>query len=350
MENKFICPLPWVSLSIGVNNTRRLCCHETRSESKMTPEDLSAIQAVMETGAIPMECQKCASLEAHQIPSPRHQYLKDFPDFSSLQYLDLVINNDCNLECLMCAPAYSVKLNKIYAETYPQDMRPSWRLNLNELEQINLSKICVINIIGGEPLISKDAFIFLEQFLAKNSLKKLRIISNFTKLPEHWKPIFESVEELELIASIDATEKLYEFIRYPAKFEVVKSNILKLKSWKLENLSLRQHVVLMNLNFPYLKEILDFHEEFFSTPNNRLPICVEISSPQVLHPRVLTPGLWENSKRDALLAISQMVHKYGPREEFEDLKILIKKMEQIDLKHLYLDYQIYLQKIRKHHP
>lgn len=318
--------------------------------ANISEKDIYGIQQLMLSGATPLACKKCAALESSAAPSPRLQYQKDFPEQSSIQYLDLVLNNDCNLECLMCSPAYSVKLNKIYSETYPQDLSASWKLNLDQLEKYDLTQVSVINIIGGEPLISKDAFDFLSSMLAKRALKKLRIISNFTRLPDHWESIFKQVEELELIASIDATDKLYEFIRYPAKFDMVKVTIEKLKSWKLTNLNLRQHVVLMNLNFPFLKEILDFHEEHFSTPENRLPIFVEISSPQVLHPRVLTTGQWGKAKSDALHALENFEDKYGLRTEFEDLKNLIRKIEQIDLKHLYLDYQIYLQKIKKHHP
>ncbi len=350
MENKFICPLPWVSLSIGVNNKRRLCCHETRDNIEMTTQDIEEVKNIMQQGAIPLACKKCAAMETNEILSPRHQYTLDYPHHSQIQYLDLVLNNDCNLECLMCSPAYSVRLNRIYRETYPVEVTPSWSINYNELEKYDLSGVTDINIIGGEPLLSKDAYLFLEKFIKNHSLKKLRIISNFTKLPERWRDIFKQVKTLELIASIDATEKLYEFIRYPAKFEDVKNNIKKLKSWNLSNLNLSQHVVLMNINFPYIKEIFSFHEEFFSTPDHRLPIIVEISSPQILHPRVLTDGQWSKAKESALEIIEDFENKYGKRQEFKDFKNLISKMEKIDLSHFYVDYQIYLQKIKKYHP
>ncbi|HLT22336.1 MAG TPA: twitch domain-containing radical SAM protein [Bacteriovoracaceae bacterium] len=349
LENKFICPLPWVSLSIGVNNKRRLCCHETRDNIEMTPHELEEVKSLMRQGAIPLACKKCAALEANEILSPRHQYSQDYRNHSQMQYLDLVLNNDCNLECLMCSPAYSVRLNTIYRETSPIEVMPSWSIDYNELNNYDLSGVTDINIIGGEPLLSKDAFLFLENFLKNYSLKKLRIISNFTKLPDRWKSIFDRVEKLELIASIDATEKLYEFIRYPANFEVVKNNIAKLRSWDLRNLHLYQHVVLMNLNFPYMKEILHFYDEFFSTPENRLPVLVEISSPQILHPRVLTDGQWLKAKKDALEVLEDFERKYGIRQEFKDFRSLITKMEQMNLGHFYIDYQIYLQKIKKYH-
>lgn len=350
LKNNFICPLPWVSLSIGVNNKRRLCCHETLPEIPLTQGDIEQIKLLMNNQAIPLACKKCASLEAENIPSPRHQYLQEFTKLDELQYLDLVINNNCNLACVMCSPSYSSKLNDLYRETSPHDVRAPWKLDLEQLKTLNLSRIKIINIIGGEPLLSKDAYLFLKDHLQKFKLKKLRIISNFTHLPDHWRDIFSLVDNIELIASIDATDKVYEFIRYGASFNQVKEVLIKLKSWNLSNLFLRQHVVLMALNFPYLHDILAFHEEFFSNSSHRLPILIEISSPQVLHPRVLPTPQWEEAKTNAIAAVRELQKKYGERSEFSDFLKLIDKMEKIDLKHLYIDYKIYLQKIKKFHP
>lgn len=350
MKNNFICPLPWVSLSIGVNNKRRLCCHETLPEVALTQDDIEEIKGFMNNQATPLACKKCASLEAENIPSPRNQYLQEFLRFDELQYLDLVLNNNCNLECVMCSPSYSFKLNDLYQETSPQEVMAPWKIDLEKLKNLDLSGISVINIIGGEPLLSKDAYRFLKEHIQKFKLKKLRIISNFTHLPDHWKEIFSQVEKIELIASIDATDKLYEFIRYGATFTQVKEVLTKLKSWNLSHLFLRQHVVLMGLNFPYLRDILAFHEEFFSNPFHRMPMFLEISSPQVLHPRVLPTPQWEEAKTNAYEAVRELQKKYGERSEFSDCLKLIDKMEKIDLKHLYIDYKIYLQKIKKYHP
>lgn len=299
--------------------------------------------------AIPLACKKCASLEAENIPSSRSQYLEEFPELDKIQYLDLVINNNCNLECIMCSPSYSSKLNHFYQETSQKVMAP-WKLDLEGLKQTDLSGISVINIIGGEPLISKDAYHFLKDHLQKFKLKKLRIVSNFTHLPDHWRDIFSQVEQMELIASIDATDKVYEFIRYGANFNQVKETIHKLKSWNLPNLLTRQHVVLMGINIPYINEIIDFHEEFFSTPSHRLPIFLEISSTQVLHPRVLLTQQWEEAKNKAIQGIKKLQNKYGERLEFDDFLKLIDKMEKNNFSHLYIDYKIYLQKIKKYHP
>ena len=272
----FFCPLPWKSLSVDSDGTLRLCCHDPFSSH----ESLNSLQKDLQKpyfknareqflkGEIPKSCLGCFQSEQETGFSPRLDYINRFGDTPgevALEYLDLTINNQCNLACRMCEPKYSQLLEKDFKRlNIPFD---SYKKNQSEID-LDISSLKMITLTGGEPFLGNEGFDFLSS-LKNTSDKQLRIYSNLMVLPEKWKPLLAKFKEVEIFISMDGVDQTFEYIRYPGKFEKFKENLETLLNWKssVENLRLRTHSVLMAYNLGNLRDMVLFLDQYKELPN-----------------------------------------------------------------------------------
>jgi len=122
------------------------------------------------------------------------------------------------------------------------------------------STIGVIEFVGGEPfMMSQDEQSSLFKFLVDNghaSHIRLKYNTNGTRLPteqlEYW-PHFKAVE---INVSVDGTDSRFEYLRFPAQWNEVKSNIEFYQT--LPNLDLGIMLTLSVLNIGYVDDVLEF--------------------------------------------------------------------------------------------
>lgn len=360
MKEKFICPIPWVSLSLGAKSTPRLCCHQETESSYLptSPEDLIQLKHNREVrdkfqrGEIPHECHHCLSLEEKGCNSPRLDYLKRFSfdaasEVNPLRYIDITIDNDCNLECIMCSPIYSYKLSRVFEGQFKMPPTAKWSTNLEVKEIIqNTPHLEQLTITGGEPFISPKSKSFIREFTSHPNVQNitLRVFTNFTLVDSSLLRQLSKFKKVELILSIDSVEENYELIRFPAKWNTIISNIEKLKSLKLPHLDIHLHAVITAVNWPKLGELIKFYGENLSG-YSILPVFVEIGSP-LLHPRVLS----EEQYQQGLAATLDSLTLLRPRntvhqQQIEDFKKLLIKIGDKNYQNHYIDFKVYLKKI-----
>lgn len=360
--SKFICPIPWISLSLGAKNIPRLCCHQDISLEGPIEDMETTIQQLPHTktarekmlrGEVPRECSTCHQLEQAGCASPRLEYLRRF-SFSvdkanPIKYLDITPDNECNLECMMCSPLYSKKLSAFYEKTYSRPPEKAWETQLSrdnirsmlpDLEQVTLA--------GGEPLLSSKSLSIIRELARSEQADQmvLRIFSNLSHLPAGIIEEFESFEKVELIVSVDSVAENYELIRFPAKWKNLLSNIETIKKSQLANLELHLHAVVMATNWLHMGELIHFFQEQFQDSSNIVPILIEIDTRSILHPRVLPVPLWNKGKESLLSALEKLnARNIEEKNQIEDIKRLIIKMEKEEMSNRYVDYKIYLQKV-----
>lgn len=87
-----------------------------------------------------------------------------------------------------------------------------------------------LNITGGETLISKRLFEILDYLIDAGASKHvhLELPTNCTHVDDQIIERLRSFEGLQLVLSIDGIGKTYEYIRYPAKWDVVDANVRRL--------------------------------------------------------------------------------------------------------------------------
>lgn len=354
-----------MSLSLGPNTVPRVCCHQSGTLKNTSAKNFSeavslkhneAIKQKMLNNEIPSECQECHLIEKEGCTSPRMQYLEKFSNPSleklKIEYLDITIDNRCNLECIMCSPSYSHRLNSFFNKDLKTKATEKWELGFsNEEIRSLLPDLKMLTLTGGEPLLSKRAMDLLV-FIAHSEHAahiELRLFSNLTFLPENLKDILNQFKEVEFIFSIDSIEENYEFIRYPAKWSTVHSNIQNIQNLGLANTNFNVHTIIMATNWNKLTELIRFYQTQKINAHSLLPIFVEIENPSYLHPSVL-PSEDFNQGLDAIVKlVSELRPKNSYQEkQLEDFSNLLKKIKERDFKNQFIDHTIYMNKIQNY--
>lgn len=362
MPDKFICPIPWISLSLGAKNAPRLCCHQ----SSYDLEDFNLSDALklrhtqkvrneMMNGKTPSECRSCFDLEKSGCRSPRLDYIDRFThnpnSETQIKYLDITVDNDCNLECLMCSPLYSKKLSAFYETQLKATKTDAWtsELSIKNIEDM-LPTLEQVTLTGGEPFLSAKSLKIMQTLVDSPRAQEivLRVFTNLTHLPLSTLRGLSKLKRLELILSIDSVGENYELIRYPAKWEKILLNLKALKEAKLPNLDLHVHSVLTAVNWTSTGELIDFFKH--NVPSyNILPIFAEIDTPQILHPRVLPEKQFLEGKESILSALTSLnPQNEWHKHQIDDLIKLLRKIEEAPHSDKYLDYQIFMQKLKNH--
>ena len=360
MVKPYLCPIPWVSLSLGARDGARLCCHQSgpteQSGERLNLDHAENARTMMMAGKIPSECRSCVELESAGCRSPREDYLERFP-FSPdskpvIRYLDLTVDNDCNLECIMCSPLYSRKLFSFYETALKVVPERSWT---SDISTEDLAKIIPtleqVTLTGGEPFLSRKSISLIRQLAGSERAGEivLRVFTNLSHLPADLLEDLNAFKKLELILSIDSVNENYEFMRFPAKWSVLSQNIQKLRGFRFKQLDLHQHTVITAVNWLHMGEILSFFAETFPESYNIIPVFVEIDAPGILHPRVLPDQQWKDGKERALKALQELKPKNADQQrQIDDFANLIAKMETKNHHDRFVDYQIYLQKVKAH--
>jgi glutamate-1-semialdehyde 2,1-aminomutase len=106
-----------------------------------------------------------------------------------------------------------------------------------------------IHFTGGEPLIIPRVKDILDFLVNKGVANNIHITfnTNFTVISEELIKLLSNFRRVSMFMSIDGTEKVYEYIRYPATWQLVKENIQRVRNYKHIELSVAPLVQVYNL-------------------------------------------------------------------------------------------------------
>ena len=365
MEKTFICPIPWMSLCFGPKSTLRACCHQNGSMEKNSNDSLNTEDIIqlkhnqdlrdkMLNGIVPKDCMTCFDTEAAGGFSPRQEYLSKFNfDVTApvkIEYLDLTVDNNCNLECAMCSSYYSYKLDEFYSGKLNIPRVGKWEINFSD-ESIKglLPDLKMLTITGGEPFLSKRAIEILS-FTAASSFAQnihLRLFTNLTIIPKNIEELFKSFRSVELLLSIDSIEENYEFIRHPAKWSSISANLQKISSLQLPNTTIKVHSVISAFNWSHIHKLIKFYSTLNLKNKNLLPVFIEIENQPYLHPTVLPKREFELGLSSIHKAIEELIYT-DPQYNYEisHLKSILNKISQSDSRSFYIDYITYIEKLK----
>jgi MoaA/NifB/PqqE/SkfB family radical SAM enzyme len=201
--------------------------------------------------------------------------------YVGLAKFELNLGNNCNIKCRTCAPGisstwmkeaydldhseqisykeYSNSMKK-YHQQYDDDS-PFW----DDLAQ-NLENIKQFDFYGGEPFLSKKMWEILKICVDKGYAKdiELHYNTNGTKWPKETE-LWKHFKYINLSFSIDGIGERFEYMRFPAKWDEVKSNMQKARDYKLtnNNMSISWCITLSTINIYYLEEIIEEHDKSY---------------------------------------------------------------------------------------
>lgn len=308
------CVYPFIEMSTIPSGAVRPCCfylpfpEDNGKPMNLKDQPLDKIwnssamktlrRDLMEGKTVP-NCAHCYKEEKHNNSSMRLRGLQDWmhrPDIQELiqesaqndfevkttpKFLEIKPGNNCNLKCRMCnqfdSSLIAKEIRELSTEMKGIDPRIDWRLfepgngvigptsddfpDWDDLEEAwesiraAIPNLEILSIAGGEPSLLKKVHELLKYCVDTGHSKHIRVFfaSNLVRVDQELLNYAEHFECFEFIASIDGTEGVQEYIRFPSNWKRISENFLRIKE-KTGNSSIK---VLSNITIQ-LYNVLSF--------------------------------------------------------------------------------------------
>lgn len=273
-------------LRINTNGECTSCCLQTVNYKNENNETLNIrkntfdeiinsssakqIRENLKQGKRDINCRQCWSLEDAGLQSKR--LLDNHHRAGEGLLLDLCMGTTCNIKCRTCGPESSAQWNKEYWDinksyneisTYKDykgflktfnDAFDEDSLVWKELEN-NKKDIRWIDMYGGEPMMMKKQWKFLELLIEDDLAKNISLHynTNGTIWDDEKYNILKEFKHISIDFSIDGIKDRYEFMRHPAVWEEVIQNMETIKNIKDFKCQIAHTV--STLNVWYINEI-----------------------------------------------------------------------------------------------
>ena len=304
------CIVPFIHSVVYTNEDLGYCCtadHRrirsgpARIDKEFVSNETDSIRHMLVSGKKPRQCSACFNAEASGVADSfsKRQFVNekyrditrvvrgydlDFDEYiknPKVISLDLKFGNKCNLSCRMCTPGSSSKVaetakkvNRLLKTKYKnhntsardyyilaekEDTLTFDSYTINNIKSL-MPQLQEIQTAGGETFIN-DQYTEILQYAVDNGYNEniaLEVTTNGTKFIEEKLDLITQFRYIDLIISIDGVEKIYEYIRYPFKFNLIVKRLNYLKSYiSRHNL---QHKV--NFSFACLGQIYNVFDYF----------------------------------------------------------------------------------------
>ena len=335
------CLMPFLATRVGRNKRYFVCCnfdfsttpeyyvHTHTSDQWINSEFMQSLRNQFVNGEEPVGCKKCWDEENNGVQSLRkskEQELKFFKkklNFSTTKFvdIDLTMSAICNLKCMMCHEDSSSTLLKENIELkLTKKRKPLMVLNDNIHNIFNLitEDTKTINLTGGEPFYTKEIELLIDSIpleIKKNIT--FLITTNGTIINRQVLQKLKDFKLVKFVVSLDASEKLYNYMRYPADWDEVRKNAIFLKD--NENFNVSINTVIQNLNVGNLYDICKW-----CVDNNFYHFLSVLKNPEVFDYK----NLMDNDRSDAIENLKKcLTIKNLKKENITTIKGLIKNLE-----------------------
>lgn len=331
--SKTFCILPWIHTLVKRNGEVKLCCytiHVLKESNSKTPfyiqhnslreiwnsAEIKDIRRKMIAGEKLKECINCDNEMEIGQTSKREFYnngwlISDSESDKWVRrvqesidnnfnvtdlpiYYTLLPGNLCNLKCRMCSPSYSSSISNDSVQNkwdwlndIDEEMdykNPKWFESDSIIEQLleDIQEKRMFHLIGGEPLlnptIKKLINILIKRDVAHNI--SLEFSTNLTVFQDDFFEKLTRFKSVLLMFSLDGIGPVFEYIRYPAKWNEIVKNLKKITRYK--GFSIRVTATIQNYNVLSITDLLEFVESL------NLPINLNIlQGPEYLNIRVM---------------------------------------------------------------
>lgn len=282
------CALPWIHLCVRPDNVLKPCCRFQVDDTRNLKVNLESIEEHgidamndsywtqlrkdMLVGTRRSECQKCYKQEEASELTDRTSmrlFLNDRfspiitkddckEQFDSVRYIEMSIDNICNLQCKMCDSKFSSRLqlrDKFLGNTVHKKLEP----NFKKFDNTDLSKLVYVKLLGGEPFMTPNFIKFIDYLLERvdpNNVS-IEIATNGTVIPS--KEVIEKLNRFNMLfvnVSLDSMDLSNDYQRHGSSY-ITTFNNTKLYKTIFKNIHVSIHSVVSILNANTLANTLD---------------------------------------------------------------------------------------------
>jgi radical SAM protein with 4Fe4S-binding SPASM domain len=299
------CVLPFKSVSIGNTGNIRPCCnthayyvdnqiHDTPYDEIINNKPIIKLRKQFLKNERSSDCSRCWMMEDNQQESfrtvaNRNKFygldtgapMSKRITIEDIQYLNIELGNVCNLACRMCNPTSSSLIAKQQNELklYHGDVNvaPSRESKDKILrlfkEAINLNEVY---LVGGEPLYNDFHDEILEVLVEHPNRHNMCIHystnligTKFDKYLDKWKQF----KLIDMQVSLDGESDVYEYIRWPGKWDKLVSNIKRIID--IHNFKVGVSITVQCLNAANIPTLVEELNKIGSIPPFFIPISGE---------------------------------------------------------------------------
>ena len=264
--NNCFCILPWYSREIGFQDTPCCLLPSTYDINQIKQDLLSNIQTAA--------CKKCWDIESTGNKS-RRQFENEFLDYKLDRDLDkiqqdcadskhqpmlyqITTSNLCNQACVSCNSTFSTKWAQV-EKRMGIIPTPQYQFDLSTTI-INYGSAKRISLLGGEPLFDPKTFEILQKLIDHNNTNCfISLITNGSiTLNVKQIELLKQFTDLNICISIDGIGLVFEYMRWPAKWNNLLENIEQYKSIT-KNISVSYTV--SSLNAMYYNQTVEWFQQ-----------------------------------------------------------------------------------------
>lgn len=278
MENKTFCSKPFTSIYNFPGKCYAPCCWANKfdySPDDVLPLDhfssseMNRLRKEMllgeKTEFLEHFCKWCWMKEEKYGSSPRLHSGLEKVDLSSFnddgsfkntkgRFLEVALNifgNNCNLQCYECRPTNSssrIALMKMldpkwtlpkFGLTYEDKEYDSKKIDRSHFDQMidqliqSADKISSVVVVGGEPMLMKSHFDFLDKLINSGHSKYITLsyVSNMTMMTlRSMSKYFENFKYTHIQWSVDGLGERNSWLRYPTNWKNTLSNVKEIQN------------------------------------------------------------------------------------------------------------------------
>ena len=350
-ESHNFCPIPWTQVVVRDDGEVQTCnrhpgrLHVGARKLDLLRDGVDAIwngaevvelRRALARGEQPALCRECWHTEAVGARSLRQTKTDDWraghlnperqaPDdlVAATDFrlgrgpasVQLDVGNLCNLACRMCNAGASSRIQRdlVHSSWTGRGAGSGARHHGWYSEPAGLDRAMALladaeqlHVIGGEPALIPDVARLFERIVDQGLAPRLQLSlhTNATVLQPDWLPLLPHFRSVVFYVSLDGAGEVYQYIRYPARWERVAANVLALQA--MPHIEVRAHIVVQNLNVVGLTDLLHWldHHGIEYAPHL-------LDTPARLRPAVL-PQAARQLAADRLEAYLQAVPSRAP--------------------------------------
>jgi len=278
------CFSPWTNVDISPNGTLSPCCKfqlkhydkiynilDDGVDEYLQSNFLEQLKTEIKQDRWPAGCERCQIDEQNGVESKRildrqrwHSHY-DKHQTDKVLTASIAFGNTCNLKCITCNSYSSSKWHQEYKEIYNIEHRP---LHFYRKDFVKQFTSCVPDLIhldipGGEPFLSgvDEQKSLMDFYIATGQAKDITLhyTTNATIYPDQsWWDRWQHFREIDMQLSIDGVGSRYEYIRYPADWSTLQTNVARYQSVKDANFRLSISHTVSAYNIFYLDEFVQW--------------------------------------------------------------------------------------------
>lgn len=262
-----LCYKPWDSVFYDEQGRMGPCCDFRPAWPKQGLGDyfesqrLIKVKEKLMSGEFPDQCRGCQDREKHGNTSLRLEHTRNNIFQERLRYIEVSLDNTCNMNCFMCSPAVSTGVGREYQRLNWIDDIVEHRNHdvLDHLRTVNGD--LHIMVTGGEPFMSDKITDLLE--IVKDKNWSISISTNCSTINKKALSLLRDIDRVVLQVSLDALGELYSYLRYPSDWDTFNKTLdVYKKHIKNKNFqSIQFNSVISFLNVHQLRDMQEFAKD-----------------------------------------------------------------------------------------